>query len=67
MVTHDVNLALRSADRIIALKRGGILREGSRTEFLDVGLLREVFDTEFHSFAGNGLRAPYVAPQGLVR
>ena len=66
MVTHDINLALRSADRVLALKGGGILRDGAARDFLDAGLLREIFDTEFHSFVGDGVRIPYVAPRGLV-
>lgn len=67
MVTHDVNPALRSADRVIALKKGRVLREGARSAFFDKGLLREIFDTDFHSFSDEGLSAPYVAPLGLVR
>ncbi len=66
MVTHDINLALRSADRVLALKGGGVLRDGATDDFLDAGLLREIFDTEFHSFGGDGVRVPYVAPRGLV-
>lgn len=66
MVTHDINLALRSADRVLALKGGGVLRDGAAGGFADAELLRDIFDTEFCSFGGDGVRVPYVAPRGLV-
>lgn len=65
LVTHDVNLALRGADEILAMKNGKLVWCGARESFLADGLLSSVFDTEFVRFtAPSGLS--YVAPSGLV-
>lgn len=66
MVTHDVNTALRSADRVIALKGGRLAHSGEGRVFADTGLLREIFDTDFRALNGDGLSMPYIAPRSLV-
>lgn len=66
MVTHDVNLALRSADQILSLKNGRFFWNGTPSGFLENDLLRGVFDTEFVCFGDMDGGRPYVAPRGLV-
>lgn len=63
MVTHDINLALHGADRIVAVKDGRVAVSGSRTELSDKNLLSDIFGTEFQCFDGGNGSIPYVAPR----
>jgi iron-chelate-transporting ATPase len=44
LVLHDINMALRTADRIIALKGGRVFFDGSVTEFQSDDLLSRLYD-----------------------
>lgn len=66
LVTHDVNLALHGAGEILALKNGRLVWNGTRGDFLEKGLLLDVFDTDFVYFGGGANGVPYVAPRGFV-
>lgn len=46
MVLHDLNLAARYADRIIAMHEGKIVAQGAASEVLTEQLLRDVFQLE---------------------
>ncbi|MEG1799367.1 MAG: ABC transporter ATP-binding protein [Synergistaceae bacterium] len=63
MVTHDINLALHGADRIVAIKGGQVAVSGSRAELSDKALLSDIFGTEFQCFDGGNGNIPYVAPR----
>lgn len=67
LVTHDINLALCCADRIMAIRKGKIIMNGSTEQLMQGNALREIFDTEFVSFSSEGQKFPYVAPRGIVR
>lgn len=67
LVTHDINLALRCAGRIVALKEGSVLQEGEPETFLDEGLLAAIFHAEFRSFTEPGQRFPHMVPRRFVR
>lgn len=43
MVLHDLNLAARFADYMVAIRRGTIIRHGSPGEVMTAGVLRETF------------------------
>jgi iron complex transport system ATP-binding protein len=43
MVLHDLNHAARFADRIVAMKHGQIVKEGSAEEVITTATLRDVF------------------------
>jgi iron complex transport system ATP-binding protein len=43
MVLHDLNLAARYADRLVAMKQGRILAQGTPREVITVDLLADVF------------------------
>lgn len=45
IVTHDLNLASEFADRIVLLKAGRLLAEGTPAEVMTVELLSNLFDT----------------------
>ena len=66
LVTHDVNLALRIADEILALKNGLVAWSGPRQGFIESGLMSGVFDTEFVCFKAKKDGMPYVAPRVFV-
>lgn len=46
MVLHDLNQAARHADRIVAVRDGNILADGTPGEVLTEAILRKVFDVE---------------------
>ncbi|MES2004148.1 MAG: heme ABC transporter ATP-binding protein [Bacteroidota bacterium] len=57
-VLHDVNLALKYADRILFMKEGVVVKELARNETLTTGLLKQVFDVDASIFSmpeGNGV------------
>ncbi|TNF49061.1 ABC transporter ATP-binding protein [bacterium] len=46
-VTHDVNNAVLSGDRILALKDGSVLFSGHSGELMDNSILKSIFDRDF--------------------
>lgn len=61
-VLHDVNLALKYADRIIFMKGGELVKELNKKEAITASLLKEVFDVEADIFDmpdGNGKFVSY--------
>ncbi len=51
VATHDVNLAARVADRVLALRQGSILALGPPAEILTSQVLEELFATPFRIVA----------------
>ena len=43
LVLHDLSLALQTADRLILMQEGKVLRQGTAEELLADGLLQRVF------------------------
>ncbi len=60
IVVHDINIAARYADRIIAMKRGRIVREGAPVDVIDAALIRDVFDTDAELLDAGGSRVVLV-------
>ncbi|WP_373636753.1 ABC transporter ATP-binding protein [Yoonia sp. BS5-3] len=56
IVLHDINVASRYADMIVAMKGGQIVRHGSPTQIVDAGLVRDVFGTDAPVVEVNGER-----------
>jgi len=46
VVLHDINLACRYADHIIALKEGRYYKEGSPEEIIDEKLIKDIFNID---------------------
>jgi iron complex transport system ATP-binding protein len=46
-VTHDLNLAVLTGDRVMALKNGRVAFLGCRGTFADNRVLEDLFDTSF--------------------
>jgi iron complex transport system ATP-binding protein len=66
VVSHDLNLAARSCDRIALLAEGRLLACGAPTDVLDAAALRATFAIEADVLPGPD-GAPLVVPRGAAR
>lgn len=66
MVLHDINEAARISDRIIALREGRILRDGSPAEILDTTLLADLYGVDCDLIPQPGAVTPYCIPRSAV-
>ena len=64
IVLHDLNLAARYADHLIAMKAGGVVAQGAPSEVLTAGLVREVFGLDSVVVADPVVGTPMVVPIG---
>ena len=64
MVLHDLNLAARYSDRLVAMKDGAIVAEGEPADVLTESLLAEVFDLDARVIADPVAGTPMVVPVG---
>jgi iron complex transport system ATP-binding protein len=64
MVLHDLNLAARYADHLIALRDGGVVAAGPPVEVVTSDLVREVFALESLVIVDPVSNTPLVVPQG---
>lgn len=64
MVLHDLNLAARYADHLIAVADKGIYAEGSPTEILTRELVKAVFGLECHIATDPVAGTPLMVPVG---
>ena len=64
IVLHDLNLAARYADHIIAMKNGQIVAEGAARAVITEELVREVFGLESRVFPDPVSGAPLIIPVG---
>jgi iron complex transport system ATP-binding protein len=64
MVLHELNLAARYADHLVAMADGRILRSGAPADVLTVDLLREAFGLEAQVVADPVTGTPLVVPIG---
>ena len=56
VVLHDLNLAARYAQRLVAMKDGALVASGTPDEVLTEQLLADVFDLEARVLPGPGRR-----------
>lgn len=64
IVLHDLNLAARYADHLIAMKSGEIVAQGAPGEVLTAGLVRDVFGLDSVVVADPVVGTPMVVPIG---
>ena len=64
MVLHDLNLAARYAERIIAMRDGRIVADGPPGEVLTVAVLRDVFGLDAHVLTDPVAGTPLIVPIG---
>ncbi len=62
-VLHDLNLAVRFADRIIVLRKGVVAADGSPSETITDAMIRQVFEVETSIGTEDG--QPYVLLQRM--
>ena len=62
-VLHDLNLAVRFADRIIVLRKGVVAADGSPSETITDAMIRDVFEVETSIGSEDG--QPYVLLQRM--
>jgi iron complex transport system ATP-binding protein len=63
IVLHDLNLACRYADRVVAMKDGRIVAEGDPSAVVDGALVREVFGVSCEVISDPVSGAPLVIPR----
>ncbi|MCW1250485.1 ABC transporter ATP-binding protein [Acaricomes phytoseiuli] len=63
IVLHELNLATRYGDHLIAMKEGGIIAQGAPARVITEELVREVFGLESTVLADPLTGAPMVIPQ----
>jgi iron complex transport system ATP-binding protein len=64
IVMHDLNLACRYADHIIAMKHGTIVAEGAPAEVLDADVVSDVFGLSCEVLPDPVCGTPMVVPRG---
>jgi len=64
MVLHDLNLACRYADHLIAMKEGVIVGEGAPDEIVTAELVTKVFELECQVVPDPVSRTPMIVPLG---
>ncbi len=64
MVLHDLNMAARYAQRLIAMRAGRIIAQGAPYEVLTEPLLREVFELDAQVLTDPVAGTPLVVPVG---
>lgn len=67
MVLHDLNLACRYADNIVAIKDKNVYAEGKPEEVVDCKMVREVFNMECSIMPDPIFGTPYCIPAGKGR
>jgi iron complex transport system ATP-binding protein len=65
-VTHDLNFALHSAERLIVLSEGRAVWTGKPDNLTEPGLLERLFGAEFLRFEGEGTSIPFIVPAALA-
>ena len=64
MVLHDLNMAARYAQRLIAMRAGRIIAQGPPREVLTEALLREVFELDARVLTDPVAGTPLIVPVG---
>ncbi len=63
VISHDVNLASRFADRLVFLGGGRVVAEGAPADVVRPEILRQVYGTSVAVRPADGLPAPFVFPE----
>jgi iron complex transport system ATP-binding protein len=67
VVLHDLNLAARYAERLVAMKDGELVASGTPAEVLTEQLLADVFDLEARILPDPVSGTPMVVPVRRLR
>jgi len=64
IVMHDLNLACRYADHVIAMKEGGIVAEGAPADVIDATVVADVFGLQCEVVPDPICGTPMIVPRG---
>ncbi|WP_084403055.1 ABC transporter ATP-binding protein [Schaalia suimastitidis] len=64
MVLHDINLAARYGDHVIAMKQGSIVASGAPSDIIDEALIQEVYNLPSTVVRDPASDTPLVVPLG---
>ena len=64
IVMHDLNLACRYADHVIAMKEGGIVVEGAPADVIDATVVADVFGLQCEVVPDPICGTPMIVPRG---
>ena len=62
-ILHDLNLAIRFADRLVVLAGGKLIADGPRADIVTREIIRDIFEIEAVVHEADGV--PYVLPQSM--
>jgi iron complex transport system ATP-binding protein len=62
IILHDLNLAAQFADKIILLKNGRLVKQGSMQEVLQPGYIAEAYEMEVEAWHHEGYNFPVLVP-----
>lgn len=62
-ILHDINLSIRYADHIFAMKRGRLIAEGSPKDIITTSLMKDVYGMESGIITDPATGDPYVIPR----
>ena len=62
-IIHDINLSIRYADHIFAMKGGQLIAEGAPSEVITTDLMREIYGLECSIITDPETMDPYVIPR----
>ncbi|MGD0516278.1 MAG: ABC transporter ATP-binding protein [Thermoguttaceae bacterium] len=63
-VTHDLNHAVLEADRVVALKEGRVVFDGTPAEIMKPDMLGRIYDTQFLLVDHPGKKISMIVPPG---
>ena len=64
LVLHDLNLACRYADHVIAMKKGAVVTEGAPADVVDEAVVTDVFGLDCTVVTDPVSGTPMVVPRG---
>jgi iron complex transport system ATP-binding protein len=67
VVMHDLNVAAQFADRVVLMRRGKIVADGSVASVMTGPILKEVFDVALHCGVNEANGAPFFLPMRRQR
>ncbi|MCR5032380.1 MAG: ABC transporter ATP-binding protein [Lachnospiraceae bacterium] len=65
-ILHDINLSIRYADHIFAMKKGKLVAEGSPGDIITTDLIREVYGMDSSILIDPETGDPYVIPRSVA-
>lgn len=65
-ILHDINLSIRYADHIFAMKRGRLIAEGEPRDIITTDLMKDVYGMESDIITDPATGDPYVIPRSIA-